>query len=238
MITIAHAQAVTFFTEQGRTMNRTISPHFQISPANLQIIIFLTSIIILPVYDRVLVPVARSFTGISSGITVLQRIGIGVASALLSMLAAAMVEARRLDVAGAAGVVDQDSQDHYATLPTSVWWLVPQFVLMGISQLFMSVGMSEFFNNEVPEEAKSFGAAMYLSASGIGNLLSGVLISVIDKVTKMWNGESWFSSNLNRAHLDYFYWLLAGLCMLALGLYVHFSRSYVYRAKRPLLPIV
>lgn len=201
VISIAHAQAVTFFTEQGRTMNRTISPHFQISPANLQIILFLTIIIILPVYDRVLVPVARSFTGISSGITVLQRIGIGLASALLSMLAAAMVEARRLDVAGAARVVDQDSQDHYATLPTSVWWLVPQFVLMGISQVFMMVGLSEFFNNEVLEEVRSFV-------------------------------ESWFSSNLNRAHLDYFYWLLAGLCMLALGLYVHLSISYVYRAKR------
>lgn len=63
------------------------------------------------------------------------------------------------------------------------------------------VGLSEFFNNEVPEEVRSFG-------------------------------ESWFSSNLNRAHLDYFYWLLAGLCMLALGLYVHLSISYVYRAKR------
>lgn len=131
-------------------MNRTITPHFQISPANLQIILFLTNIIVLPVYDRVLVPVARSFTGIPSGITILQRIGIGVASAMLSMLAAAMVEARRLDVAGAAGVVDQDSRGHYATLPMSLWWLVPQFASVGISQVFMTVGMSELFNSLRP----------------------------------------------------------------------------------------
>jgi peptide/histidine transporter 3/4 len=36
---------------------------------------------------------------------------------------------------------------------------------------------------------------------------------------------------LNRAHLDYFYWLLAGLCVVELVAFFFFSRAYVYKKK-------
>jgi hypothetical protein len=36
---------------------------------------------------------------------------------------------------------------------------------------------------------------------------------------------------LNRAHLDYFYWLLAGLCVMELVAFFFFSRAYVYKKK-------
>jgi peptide/histidine transporter 3/4 len=58
---------------------------------------------------------------------------------------------------------------------------------------------------------------------------AGSLISLIDALTARGGRDSWFADNLNRAHLDYFYWLLAGLSAVELGLYLAFARSYVYK---------
>ncbi|KAL6318166.1 hypothetical protein AAG906_035671 [Vitis piasezkii] len=69
---------------------------------------------------------------------------------------------------------------------------------------------------------------LQLSIVGLGSLLSTSLISVIGKITSGDGRDSWFSDNLNRAHLDYFYWLLAGLTAIGLAVYLFFAKSYIY----------
>lgn len=102
--TTAHAQLHTFFTRQASTMNRKVGPHgFLVSPATFSVLTSFSNIIFIPVYDRILVPIARSFAGIPSGVTVLQRIGVGLAISVLSMLSAAAVEMKRLELVGKPG---------------------------------------------------------------------------------------------------------------------------------------
>ncbi|KAF9588418.1 hypothetical protein IFM89_009993 [Coptis chinensis] len=90
------------------------------------------------------------------------------------------------------------------------------------------VGLQEFFYDQMPTDLKSLGLALYLSILGLGNFLSGFLISAIEVATGGDGRESWFSNNLSRAHLDYFYWLLAGLGAFELAAYMYFAKSYVY----------
>ncbi|XP_044335808.1 protein NRT1/ PTR FAMILY 5.10-like [Triticum aestivum] len=90
----------------------------------------------------------------------------------------------------------------------------------------------EFFYDQMPKELRSLGIALYCSVIGVGGFISGALISLIDRITRSGGGDSWFSDNLNRAHLDYFYWVLAGLSAAELVLYIYFARSYVYKDKR------
>eukprot|EP00268_Persea_americana_P053554 TRINITY_DN6068_c0_g1_i3.p1 TRINITY_DN6068_c0_g1~~TRINITY_DN6068_c0_g1_i3.p1 ORF type:complete len:351 (+),score=73.32 TRINITY_DN6068_c0_g1_i3:663-1715(+) len=222
------AQSYTFFTKQGSTMEREIVSGFQIPPATLQTFICLSVVILIPIYDRAFVPVTRAITGLPSGITLLQRIGIGMFLSVVSMVVAALVETQRLSVARDAGLTDKPA----ATVPMSVWWLLPQYVLFGVAEVFVMVGLQELFYDQVPDDIRSVGMALHLSIFGIGNFISGFVISVIEKVTTSGNGESWFSNNLNRAHLDYFYWLLAGLSAMELGIYLCFAKSYVYKNKR------
>jgi len=223
---VAFAQSSTFFTKQAGTLDRRIGDRFKVPPAALQSFISITIVVFIPIYDRVVVPVSRRYSGKPSGITMLQRIGVGMLLSLLSMVIAALVETHRLRVARDAGLVDKPN----VPLPMSLWWMVPQYVLFGAADVFTMVGLQEFFYDQVPDKLRSLGLALYLSIFGVGSFISSALVSVIDRVTTA-RGQSWFSNNLNRGHVDYFYWLLAALSAVELLAYVFFAVIYKYKNK-------
>ncbi|XP_042413424.1 protein NRT1/ PTR FAMILY 5.10-like [Zingiber officinale] len=220
------SQASTFFTKQGSTMDRRLGSKFQVPSASLQCFIGISAIAFIPVYDRLLVPLARRFTGEPSGITMLQRIGTGVALSVVVMLVAAFVEMKRLRTCREMGLVDLPDE----VIPMSMWWLMPQNVLCGIANVFTVVGLQEFFYDQVPEAFRSLGLAFCLSIFGVGNFISGFIVSAINLITSS-QGGSWFPDNLNRAHLDYFYLLLAGLSAVELLIFLCSAQFYVYKTK-------
>uniref|UniRef100_A0ACD5T945 Uncharacterized protein n=1 Tax=Avena sativa TaxID=4498 RepID=A0ACD5T945_AVESA len=225
---VVFAQPPTLFTKQASTLDRRVgSSGFEIPPAALQCFSGISMITCVVLYDRILVPVARRVSGITLGITMLQRIGTGMALAVAALVIAAMVEMKRLSTAIEAGVVDQPD----AVIPMSLWWIMPQYVLIGAADVFTMVGMQEFFYDQMPDAFKSLGLALYLSVLGVGSFISSFLISVIDGVTRRDEGTSWFADNLNRGHLDYFYLLIATLTALELIAFLYFSVSYVYKRK-------
>jgi peptide/histidine transporter 3/4 len=154
----------------------------------------------------------------------LQRIGTGVFLSFLAMVVAALVEMKRLKKAQQYGLVDTPE----VTIPMSAWWLIPQNVLLGAADVFTMIGMQEFFYDQVPSELRSVGLALFLSVIGVGDFLSSFLISIIDKATGGDGHYSWFANNLNRAHLDYFYWLLAALSAVQFVAFLYFGKSYIY----------
>ncbi|XP_024172081.1 protein NRT1/ PTR FAMILY 5.10 [Rosa chinensis] len=168
---------------------------------------------------------ARAFTREPSGITMLQRIGTGMFFSIISMVVTALVEMKRLQTARDYDLVDLPS----ATIPMSIWWLVPQYFLYGLADVFTMVGLQEFFYDQVPNELRSMGLSFYLSIFGVGCfLISNFLISIIKEATSWGGHTSWFSDNLNLTDLDYFYWLLAALSAVGLLAYMYFAKSYIY----------
>lgn len=220
------SQVSTLFTKQSSTMDRRVGG-LVLPAAGLQCLVSFTYIAVLPVYDRMVVPLARRVTG--GGITMLQRIGAGMATACLAMAVAALVEARRLRVARDAGLVDRPG----ATVPMGVWWLVPQHVLVGVAEVLAVIGLEEFFYDQVAGELHSVGLAVSQGVMGVGSYASGALVAAIDWATaaRSGGGESWFADDLNRAHLDYFYWLLAALAALEVAVFVYLAQRYDYRHK-------
>ncbi|KAL6179152.1 hypothetical protein ACLB2K_050668 [Fragaria x ananassa] len=223
---IVLAQMPTFFTKQGGTLDRTIRAGIDIPAASLQSFTSLIIIRLIPLYDRIFVPIASAFTGKPSGITTLQRIGTGIFLSAVSMIVAAFIETKRLETAEEFALLDMP----HATIPMSVWWLIPQYLLIGVSDVFTMVVLQEFFYDQVPNKLRSVGVALYLSIFGVGDFFSSFLISAIEEATGGEGRVSWFSNNLNRAHLNYFYWLLAGLSIAELGVFTYFAKSYRYRS--------
>ncbi|XP_058114275.1 protein NRT1/ PTR FAMILY 5.8-like [Magnolia sinica] len=226
MFAVIFQQPSTFFTKQGMTMKRNIGKDFMIPPATLQSTITISIILLMPFYDKLIIPIFRLITRTDKGINVLQRMGIGIFLSVISMVVAALVESKRLEIAQKVPNITQSSQTE--TVPLSIFWLVPQYVLLGISDVFTVVGMQEFFYNEVPNGRRTTGIALYLSVFGVGSFLSAILISIIEMVTEL-SGQKhrWFSDNLAEARLDHYYWLLALLCTVSLFLFVLLSKHYL-----------
>ncbi|XP_057826825.2 protein NRT1/ PTR FAMILY 5.10 isoform X2 [Cryptomeria japonica] len=229
MYGIVVAQSFTFFTKQGSTMDRKIGRHFVIPSASMQCFNSISVMLFVPVYDRLFVPIAKRLSGKERGITLLQRIGIGMFFSAISMIVAAGIETKRLKAAKDNGLIDMP----YATIPISIFWLLPEYVLFGMADVFVVVGMQEYFYDQMPDTMKSLGIALYLSVLGVGSFLSSILILVIEKVTCRKQEQCWFADNLNKAHLDYFYWLLAALSLLNLGMFMTLASCYKYKKVAP-----
>lgn len=228
---ITLAQGTTFFIKQGSTMDRSMGPHFQIPPASLLAFSSISALVFIAVYDRFIVPLSKKITGNDRGITVLQRIGIGMFLSVLGMVSAALTEKKRTHVASTHGLLDTPK----AVIPLSVFWLVPQFALMGVADVFTLVGLQEYFYDQVPDSMRSLGIAFYLSAMGVGSFLSSLLITIVNRVSKRGGHPGWIVNNLNTSHLDYFYWVLAILSTLNLCCYVYIAHLYTYKKVKQIM---
>ncbi|KAF3449053.1 hypothetical protein FNV43_RR09777 [Rhamnella rubrinervis] len=219
---ICVAQTTTFFIKQGITLNRNIGGgHFEIPPASIYSLAAIGMIISVTIYEKLLVPMLRRTTGNERGINILQRIGIGMLFSIATMAVAALVEKKRLRLVDADPVKGSQSM--------SIFWLAPQFIIIGVGDGFSIVGLQEYFYDQVPDSMRSLGIAFYLSVIGAANFLSSVLITIIDHATEHTTGKSWFGKDLNSSRLDKFYWLLAAMSAANLCLFVFLARRYSYK---------
>lgn len=214
-------QSQSLFIKQASTMDRSLGSHFLVPPASLLVLSPISGLVFVTIYDRCLVPLARRITGNERGITVFQRIGIGMFISVVYMVTAALVEKNRIHVAKTHGLLDSP----ISVIPLSVFWLTPQFVLMGIAGVFTLVGMQEYFYDQIPDNMRSLGIAISESVLGLAGFLGSIVITIVERAS---NG-TWLVNNLNRAKLDYFYWLLAILSAANLCCYVYITRIISYK---------
>ncbi|XP_009624590.1 protein NRT1/ PTR FAMILY 4.3-like [Nicotiana tomentosiformis] len=209
------AQLQTFSVQQGSSMNTKLTKSFHIPPASLQAIPYIMLIFLVPLYDTFFVPFARKITGHDSGVTPLQRIGLGLFVATFSMVSAALMEYKRRN---AAVILNK-------TL--SIFWITPQFLIFGVSEMFTAVGLIEFFYKQSVKGMQSFLTAITYCSYSFGFYLSSVLVSLVNKITSNSSHGGWLSdNNLNKDRLDLFYWLLAVLSFLNFFNYLFWARWY------------
>ncbi|XVE57689.1 hypothetical protein DITRI_Ditri04bG0109800 [Diplodiscus trichospermus] len=220
-----YAQMTTFSVSQATTMNRHIG-NFQIPPASLTVFFVGSILLTVPIYDRLIVPIARKVLKNPQGLTPLQRIAVGLVLSIIAMVAAALTEIKRLRVASSHGLTN----DPAAQIPLSVFWLVPQFLLVGAGEAFTYIGQLDFFLRECPKGMKTMSTGLFLSTLSLGFFVSSLLVTIVHKVTG--NKKPWLPDNLNQGRLYDFYWLLAILSCLNLAIYLVFAKWYVYKDKR------
>ncbi|MCO5579467.1 hypothetical protein L7F22_033322 [Adiantum nelumboides] len=219
------AQTTTYFVQQAATMDRTVGSVFIIPSGSIHTFSSLVIVVTLPIYEKVLVPSARRLTGHDKGLSLLQRLGVGFFLSIVCMVTAALVEMRRLKLVEEYGL----QNDSNATVPMSVFWLTPQYMIYGMADVFAIVGEHEFFYDQVPDSMRSLGLSFFLLSLGLGSYLSTALISVINVITSAGGNQGWLVDNLNQSRLDYFYWFLAVLFTLNFVVFLALSWSYTYK---------
>ncbi|XP_031388932.1 protein NRT1/ PTR FAMILY 7.3 isoform X2 [Punica granatum] len=217
---VVFTQMASLFVEQGAAMKTTIS-NFRIPPASMSSFDILSVALFIFLYRRVLDPLAcRLRKRDSKGLTELQRMGIGLVIAVLAMVSAGIVECYRLKYA-------QKSCTHCeGSSSLSIFWQVPQYAFIGASEVFMYVGQLEFFNAQAPDGLKSFGSALCMTSISLGNYVSSLLVTMVMKISTEDHMPGWIPGNLNRGHLDRFYFLLAALTTIDLVVYIACAKWY------------
>eukprot|EP00268_Persea_americana_P054500 TRINITY_DN6241_c0_g2_i3.p1 TRINITY_DN6241_c0_g2~~TRINITY_DN6241_c0_g2_i3.p1 ORF type:complete len:585 (+),score=95.96 TRINITY_DN6241_c0_g2_i3:52-1806(+) len=209
---------------QASTMDRHLSPKFEIPPGSFGVFALLALSIWVAIYDRMLVPLLARFTKRPRGLSVKQRMGAGVILASVATAVAALVERARRNTAIQQGV----SENKYALVNMSAMWLVPQQCLTGVAEAFNAIGQIEFYYSEFPKSMASIGVALFSLSMAVGNLVGVLIVQIVDKFSRIGGKESWVADNLNKGHYDYYYWILSLLCAINFPYFLYCSWAYGY----------
>ncbi|BBN19297.1 protein MpNPF34 [Marchantia polymorpha subsp. ruderalis] len=221
-----YMQMTTIFVVQGAGMDTRMFGSFKIPSASLSVVEQITIVIGVVMYDKWLVPVLRRYTGHPKGFTDLKRMGVGLFLSILSMVVSALVEAKRLQAARDSNLLQTHLHDDTTTpVPLSILWLIPQYFLIGFSEIFVFIGLLEMFYDQCPESLRSVSNAIQLFTNAAGSYLSTVLVTLVNKFTRS-DGEWIPNDNLNTGHVDRFYWLLAVLSLINFVLFVLCAMRY------------
>uniref|UniRef100_A0A0E0QVL1 Major facilitator superfamily (MFS) profile domain-containing protein n=1 Tax=Oryza rufipogon TaxID=4529 RepID=A0A0E0QVL1_ORYRU len=206
---VVTAQMSSTLIEQSAAMDGRIGP-FTVPPASLATFNVVAVLIWVPVYDAVLVPLARRATGNDRGLSHLQRIGVGLALSAVAMAYSAQVERRRRRPAA-----EEEAM--------SIMWQAPCYLVLGMAEVFTSIGMLEFFYERSPGSMKSLGTSLAHLAVATANYLNSGVLGVVVAATTRGGGAGWIPDNLDEGHLDYFFWMMALVSVLNLLQFLHCS---------------
>lgn len=212
---VVFTQMASLFVEQGDVMNSNIG-EFRLPAASMSVFDICSVLVCTVIYRTILVPLVGRLIGNPRGISELERMGIGLIIAMLSMVASGMTEIVRLR-----SIIPGQKRSSM-----SIFYQIPQYVLIGASEVFMYVGQLEFFNGQAPDGIKSFGSSLCMASISLGNYVSSMLVHVVMQITARGNDKGWIPENLNKGHMDRFFFLLAGLVVFDFVIYLFCAKWY------------
>ncbi|KAL6847773.1 hypothetical protein ACP4OV_021901 [Aristida adscensionis] len=200
---------------QALAMDRSLGPRFTIPAASVTVCALAAFIAATPVFDRAVFPLWRRRTGTAP--TPLQRVGLGQVVNVAGMVAAALVERRRLRVAHAAGEVAAGAG--WVT-PMSVLWLLVPLGIVGVGEALHLPGNLAFYYQEFPKTLRSTATAMPSLLIALGFYLSTVFVDVVRRLT------GWLPVNINQGRMDNVYWALAATTAVNFAYFLICARRY------------
>ncbi|KAI3771310.1 hypothetical protein L6452_02472 [Arctium lappa] len=152
-------------------------------------------------------------------------IATGMVFSVLCCITSAKVETRRLGVIIDRGLLDKPEE----RIPMSIFWLLPQFMLLGAMDGIANTSITGFFRHQVPESMHKYLTYFTKGVLGLGTMASVLSVYVVGKVSERNQKSNWFQPTLNKSHLDRYYWTLAGVSAVNLVIYVIVASFYKYK---------
>uniref|UniRef100_A0A5B7BGM8 Uncharacterized protein n=1 Tax=Davidia involucrata TaxID=16924 RepID=A0A5B7BGM8_DAVIN len=205
----------TYFLEQANRMNRKVG-HLKVPLP-----------IFLMFYDFAKSQSSQIYFSLARSKQYAPPIGIAVSMAfsVLRCITAAKVETRRLNVIKTHDLVYKPDK----RIPMSIFWLLPQFLLLGALHGISENSIVGFFKDQAPPSMRSYRGFFSHGVFGLGNMASVLSVYVVGKVSEKGGKPNWFQATLNRSRLDNYYWTLAALSAANLVWYILVAMCYNYR---------
>lgn len=204
---------------------------FKIPAASYSIFTNLTVTIWVPLYDRIVMPRLRKVTGKIDGITLLQKLGIGIVLMIITLIVNALVEYYRRIYALTMPTLGIEPQRGTISSLSGLWLVAP-LTIAGLSEAFSMIALVEFYYKQFPENMRSIGGAFLFCGLAMSNYLSSLLQAVVVKISGGSNKMNWLAEDLNKGRLDLFYYLIAGLELINLVYFLVCAKWYRYRGSQ------
>ncbi|QCE04194.1 solute carrier family 15 [Vigna unguiculata] len=144
------------------------------------------------------------------------RIVFGMFCAVICCLVARKVEFQRLSLP-----VMIDENNGELIRPVRITALVPQFILLGMTEALVKGGLESLFLAHVAKSMQSFVDSYSELVHSIGKLFLIPLVLTF--------GGSWFKESIDTTHLDRFYLMLGILNATFLLVFIYSSFKYSYK---------
>ncbi|XP_071129733.1 solute carrier family 15 member 4-like isoform X1 [Mytilus edulis] len=217
------SQIGTTFFLQGERMDLKVgSSNVPVAVLN----IFDTIIII------VLIPTMESFVypflaKINRSPSHLQRMGIGMIFAAMSMFVAGILKiSRKKDIS----IIGQKlAGNTFNASSISIFAQIPQFTLLGASEVFTSISGLEFAYSQAPLFMQGVCMGLFLATCGIGGYVAELILVIVDAVTGSQPPDSWFPDEINDGKTEYLFFLLGILMIINFVIFDIAAYFYKYR---------
>ncbi|XP_030493939.2 protein NRT1/ PTR FAMILY 2.11 [Cannabis sativa] len=226
---VAIVQQQTYVVFQALQSNRHIgNVKFEIPAASYTVFTMLSMTLWIPLYDRIIVPNFQRVRRKEGGVTLLERIGIGIFLSILTSLVSGVVENRRRTIALTKPAIGFNTR-RGAISSMSASLLIPQLLLAGLAEAFAAIGQVEFYYKQFPENMRSIAGSLFFCGLAGSNYLSSFLITIVHRTTEGSAKGNWLAEDLNKGRLDYFYYMVAGLGTITLGYFLVCAKWYKYK---------
>ncbi|XP_071510742.1 solute carrier family 15 member 4-like [Diadema antillarum] len=191
--------------------------------ALLALFVPLFVIITVPLVDRVVYPLLER-SGVR--VSMIRRMACGLVCAFLSLLSALIVEIVRKQILSNGGSFDQViSGTVFRASTLSIYAQIPQYMFIGIGDVFILITGLEFAFSQSPKSLQAFITGIYLFYNGIGSYVGSLLITIANAVSA---GNEWIPNDINKGHLEYYFGLLIVVNFFNMAYLYCITRNYKY----------
>ncbi|XP_063971234.1 solute carrier family 15 member 4-like [Lytechinus pictus] len=232
---MVYFQMQSTFVLQGLHMRFMIPKHNSTEPspfnfpvAWLSLFDVVVVILLLPILDRCIYPrlIRRGYN-----ISLFYRILFGMIFSMLSVLTAGGLELARKhcvnDVPNCTlNETMPNTQDSYNAADMWIFYQIPQYILIGISEVLASVAGLEFAYSHAPKSMQGLIMGLFCLSNGIGSLCGSALVALLS-IPKI----GWFNpedrGNINDGDLAYYFFMLAGIQLIATVIFFIYNHGKV-----------